>query len=308
MEDFANFNAVPILARYRDRVCCYNDDIQGTAAVALAGILAALRITGQRLTEQRFLFLGGGSAATGIAELISQAMAMEGLSIEAARARNWLFDVNGLIVELAHRPGRLPEAVFATTTRRSRHFVEAIEAIRPDRHHRREHRAQAVQPGGDRGDGADQRAADHLPLLQPDLAFGMHGRGGLQVVGGPGDLRQRQPVPAGRASTARRSSPARATTSTSSPPWAWPCYATEAKRVTDEMFIVAARAVAEQVTEANLALGLIYPPTSNMLDASLHTAARIADYIFEHDLAGIPRPDDVAAHIRAMAYKPVYPA
>jgi malate dehydrogenase (oxaloacetate-decarboxylating)(NADP+) len=70
-EDFANFNAVPILARFRNKICTYNDDIQGTAAVALAGIFGALRISGQKLTEQRFLFLGAGSAATGIAELIS---------------------------------------------------------------------------------------------------------------------------------------------------------------------------------------------------------------------------------------------
>src|SRR5271166_2996622 len=67
----------PILERYRDKICTYNDDIQGTAAVALAGILGALRITKQTLTEQRFLFLGGGSAATGIAELITEAMALE---------------------------------------------------------------------------------------------------------------------------------------------------------------------------------------------------------------------------------------
>jgi malate dehydrogenase (oxaloacetate-decarboxylating)(NADP+) len=84
--------------------------------------------------------------------------------------------------------------------------------------------------------------------------------------------------------------------------------AAEAKRVTEEMFIIAARAVAEQVTEANLAIGLIYPPTSNILDASLHTAGRVAEYIFDHGLAGVPRPDDVEAHVRARAYKPVYPA
>ena len=78
-EDFANINAVPILARYRDKICTFNDDIQGTAGVALAGIFAALRLTGQKLAEQRFLFLGGGSAATGIAELISLAMAREGM-------------------------------------------------------------------------------------------------------------------------------------------------------------------------------------------------------------------------------------
>src|SRR5271170_297232 len=85
-EDFANFNAVPILARYRDKICTFNDDIQGTAAVALAGIFGALRISGLKLSEQRFLFLGGGSAATGIAELISQAMSMEGMNIHEARS------------------------------------------------------------------------------------------------------------------------------------------------------------------------------------------------------------------------------
>src|ERR1700741_2258802 len=98
-EDFANINAVPILAKYRDQICTYNDDIQGTASVALAGIYAALRISGQKLTDQRFLFLGAGSAATGIAELISQAMAAEGLDIDEARRRNALFDVNGLMIK-----------------------------------------------------------------------------------------------------------------------------------------------------------------------------------------------------------------
>src|ERR1700757_3667073 len=97
-EDFANFNAVPILDRYRDKVCTYNDDIQGTAAVALAGISASLRITGGKLPDQRILFLGAGSAATGIAELLAQAMALEGLDINEARKRNALFDVNGLMV------------------------------------------------------------------------------------------------------------------------------------------------------------------------------------------------------------------
>src|SRR5438132_8373053 len=80
-EDFANFNAVPILARYGDQICTFNDDIQGTAGVALAWIFGALRLTAGKLTEQRFLFLGAGSAATGIAELIGLAMEREGMDL-----------------------------------------------------------------------------------------------------------------------------------------------------------------------------------------------------------------------------------
>jgi malate dehydrogenase (oxaloacetate-decarboxylating)(NADP+) len=83
--------------------------------------------------------------------------------------------------------------------------------------------------------------------------------------------------------------------------------ATEAKRVTEAMFIIAAHAVATQVTQANLDSGLIYPPTTNILDASLNTAAKIAEYIFDHDLARVPRPADIAAHVRACAYRPAYP-
>src|SRR5258707_10385894 len=87
-----------MLERYRNEVCTFNDDIQGTAGVALAGILASLRITKQKITDQRFLFLGAGSAGTGVAELFSQAMAEAGLDIPEARRRQALFDVNGLLV------------------------------------------------------------------------------------------------------------------------------------------------------------------------------------------------------------------
>ena len=85
-------------------------------------------------------------------------------------------------------------------------------------------------------------------------------------------------------------------------------FATEARRATDGMFIVAARAVAEQVTDRSLASGLIYPPQSQIFEASLHVATRVAEYIFDQDLARVPRPGDIGAHIRASAYRPVYPA
>src|ERR1700736_1896865 len=129
-EDFANINAVPILACYREKICTYNDDIQGTAGIALAGIFAALRITGQKITEQRLLFLGGGSAGTGIAELIAQAMALEGMDTLEARHRNALFDINGLLV--ASRTDLADfQKPFAQDRAPVSSFVDAVKAVRP---------------------------------------------------------------------------------------------------------------------------------------------------------------------------------
>jgi malate dehydrogenase (oxaloacetate-decarboxylating)(NADP+) len=303
-EDFANFNAVPILERYRDRVCTYNDDIQGTAAVALAGIFGALRISGQKLAQQRFLFLGAGSAATGIAELISLAMALEGMDLQQARAHNALFDINGLMVksrtDLAEfqKPFAQDHAPIAT-------FVDAVRALRP----------------------TGIIGVSTVPKL-----FNQ------QVIEAMSEINERPIIfpysnPTSRsectAEEAYRWSKGRAIFASGSPfppveiagkvfvpgqgnnVYIFPAmgmavFGTEATRVTEEMFIVAAKAVAEQVSDRNLATGLIYPPQSQIFEASLHVATRVAGYIFDKGLARAPRPGDIAAHIRARAYRPVY--
>ena len=305
-EDFANITAVPILARFRDKVCTFNDDIQGTAAVALAGIYAALRIRGGTLADQRFLFLGGGSAATGIAELISQAMAREGMPIDQARARNTLFDVNGLLVKT--RTDIAPfQAPFAIDHAPIEHFVDAVRAL---------------EPTGIIG-------VSTVPKL-----FNQH------VIEAMTELNERPIIfpysnPTSRsectAEEAYRWSEGRAIFASGSPfppvelggktfvpgqgnnVYIFPAigmavYATEATRVTEGMFIVAAQAVAEQVTEQSLAIGLIYPPQSKIFDASMHVAERVADYIFEHGLARVPRPADLGAHLRERAFRAEYGA
>ena len=129
-EDFANIHSVPILARYRDRVCCFNDDIQGTAAVAVAGIFGALRILKNRMADQTFLIFGAGAAGTGIADLLTKTMMQEGVPEAEARAHCWLFDSQGVVVSsragladfkkpYAHDHAPVPD------------FPGAIEAIRP---------------------------------------------------------------------------------------------------------------------------------------------------------------------------------
>ena len=187
-EDFAGFNAVPLLARYRDRVCCFNDDMQCTAAVALAGMEAALRVTGGRLTGQTFLFAGAGSAGVGIADLSVQAMTADGLTPAEARGRCWLLDVRGLI-ESSRDDLADFQKPFAHRHAPVKDLLSAVETHPADRPPRRQHRAQAVHPPRHRGHGPAQSPADRLRLFQPHVAHRMLGGGGVHVVGRPGRVR-----------------------------------------------------------------------------------------------------------------------
>jgi len=304
-EDFANPNAVPILARYRDEICTFNDDIQGTAGVALAGVYAALRLTGQKLSEQRFLFLGAGSAATGIAELISQAMALEGVDHAEARRRNALFDINGLLVtsrtDLAEfqKPFTLDHAPVVT-------FVEAVNALRPTGiigvstvpKLFNQHVIEAMAEINER--------PIIFPYSNPTSRSECTAEEAYRWSGGRAVFASGSPFPPVEVA-GRRFVPGQGNNVYIFPAMGMAVFATEATRVTDDMFIVAAQAVAEQVTEENLSTGLIYPPVRHILAASLHVAERVAAWIFDHGLAGVPRPDDVGALIRDRVYRPIYP-
>jgi malate dehydrogenase (oxaloacetate-decarboxylating)(NADP+) len=303
-EDFANINAVPILERYRGTICTYNDDIQGTAGVALAGIFAALRITKQKMGEQRFLFLGGGSAGTGIAELISQAMTMEGLDIGAARKRNALFDINGLIVtprtDLADF-----QKPFAQDRERVTTFVEAVKVIRPTGIIG----VSAVPKLFTREVIQAMAEINERPIIfpysNPTSRSECTAEEAYRWSDGRAVFASGSPFPpveiAGRCFV-----PGQGNNVYIFPAMGMALFATEATRVTEDMFMVAAKAVAEQVTEESLTTGLIYPPQSRILDASLHVAERVATYIFDKGLARVPRPDDVGSLIRTRAYRPVY--
>jgi malate dehydrogenase (oxaloacetate-decarboxylating)(NADP+) len=303
-EDFANINAVPILARYRDKICTYNDDIQGTAGIALAGIFAALRITRQKITEQRLLFLGGGSAGTGIAELISQAMALEGMDIREARNRNALFDINGLLVtsrtDLAdfQKPFAQDRAPVST-------FVDAVKALRPTaiigvstvpKLFTREV-IEAMSEINER--------PIIFPYSNPTSRSECTAEEAYRWSGGKAVFASGSPFPPVEIA-GHKFVPGQGNNVYIFPAMGMAVFATEATRVTEEMFIVAAKAVAEQVTEEDLSVGLIYPPQSQILDASLHVAERVAAYIFDQGLARVPRPDDMSSLIRTRAYRPVY--
>jgi malate dehydrogenase (oxaloacetate-decarboxylating)(NADP+) len=303
-EDFANINAVPILERYRNEVCTFNDDIQGTAGVALAGILASLRITKQKITDQRFLFLGAGSAGTGIAELISQAMAEAGMDIHEARRRNALFDVHGLLVtsrkDLAdfQRP-------FAQDRQPISTFVEAVKALKPTgiigvsgipKLFTRE----VIETMAE----LNQRPII-FPYSNPTSRSEATAEEAYRWSGGRAIFASGSPFPPVEID-GRKFVPNQGNNVYIFPAMAMALFATEAKRVTDGMFLTAAQAIAEQVSEDNLAAGLIYPPRDRIFSSSLHVAERVAACIFDQGLARVPRPADVGALIRSRVYRPVY--
>jgi malate dehydrogenase (oxaloacetate-decarboxylating)(NADP+) len=303
-EDFANINAVPILARYRDKTCTFNDDIQGTAGVAVAGILAALRLTGQKLTNQRLLFLGAGSAATGIADLISLAMVREGMDIAAARRRNALFDVNGLLVSARTDLAEFQKP-FVQDQPPVLTFVEAVKTLRPTGII-----GVSTMPKLFTREVIETMARiNERPIIFPysnptsrsectaEEAYRWSDGRAVFASGSPF-----APVELG----GRRFVPGQGNNVYIFPAMGMALFATEATRVTDEMFLVAAQAVAEQVTDENLAIGLIYPPQNRILEASLHVAERVAACIFDQGLAGVSRPDDIGTLIRARVYRPAY--
>lgn len=303
-EDFANINAVPILARYKDKICTYNDDIQGTAAVALAGIYGSLRISGQKLTEQRFLFMGAGSAGTGIAELISEAMVLEGLTIEQARARCFLFDVNGLL-ESTRTDIAAFQKPFVHDHAATKNFVEAIESIKPT----------AIIGVSTVPKLFNQQVIEAMsrvnarpiifPYSNPTSRSECTAEEAYKWSNGKAIFASGSPYPPVEIN-GQKFIPGQGNNVYIFPAMGMAVLVTESSRVTEAMFIVAAKAVAEQVGQESLDSGLIYPPQSQILDASLRTAAKIATYIFDQGLARAARPTDIEAHIRAMAYKPTY--
>ncbi|MGM0913060.1 MAG: NAD-dependent malic enzyme [Pseudomonadota bacterium] len=134
-EDFAQANAVPLLTRYRDELCCFNDDVQGTAAVVVGTLMAACQARGESIAQQRVVFVGAGSAGCGIAEQVVVAMQAEGLSEREARARIYMVDREGLVTDdqswLRDFQSRLAHAATLTQGWNGQELVETIRQVKP---------------------------------------------------------------------------------------------------------------------------------------------------------------------------------
>ena len=303
-EDWAGVDAVRLLTRYRDKVCCFNDDIQGTAAVALAGLLGALRITREKLSGQTFLFLGAGSAGTGIADLLVQAMTAEGLSADAARERIWFFDVNGLL-ETSRKDLADFQKPYAHSRPPTKDFVQAIAAIKPN----------AIIGVSTVAKAFNKRVIEAMsrinerPIIFPYSNPTSHSEctadEAYRWSEGRAIFASGSPFPPVRFND-KTFVPGQGNNVYIFPAIGLAVYATRAKRVTDEMFVAAAHAVAEEVTQAELDIGLIYPPQSTIMKTELDAAQRVAEVIFARGLARVPVPTDIAAFVESQTYKAEY--
>ena len=305
-EDFANHNAFRLLQRYRDRVCTFNDDIQGTAAVALAGLLSALRVTSGKLERQRLLFLGAGEAATGIADLVVAAMVAGGADPAQARRSCWLFDSKGLVV--ASRRSELAEhkRPYAHERAPEGDFVAAIRALEPTA------LIGVAATGGAFTEEVVQAmsALNARPIVfalsnptsksecTAEQAYAWSGGQALFACGSPFD-----PV----TTEGRTRVPRQGNNSYIFPGVGLGAIAVRARRITDEMFLAAAEALAAQVTSHDLDQGSLYPPLALVRDVSLQLAVAVAEVAFRQGHAGIARPADLPAHVRSCMYEPRYP-
>jgi len=303
-EDWKGTDAIRMLNRYADKVLCYNDDIQGTASVALAGLTAALQIVDAPLTEQRILFLGAGSAGIGIANLIVSAMQMKGLSQDAARSRISLFDIDGLL-----EPSRadLSEAqkVYAHKAKPSKDLVEAIEALTP-----------TILIGvSTKGGAFNQRVVEAMSRLnERPIIFALSNptdkaecSAEQAYTWSKGKALYAAGVPFPEVTlNGQTFHPGQANNFYIFPAVGLATYAARPRRLTDACFIAAAEASADQVGPSLRARGMLFPSQSDILETEVTTAVRVAEFMFDNDLALVERPRDIRAWIEGQLYRPQY--
>jgi malate dehydrogenase (oxaloacetate-decarboxylating)(NADP+) len=303
-EDWTGTDAVHLLQRYRDKYCVYNDDVQGTAGITLAGMINATKLKGTKLKDEKYLFLGAGSAGIGLANLLCSALVAQGMTLKDAQSRVYMFDINGLL-DSTRKDLVDFQRPYAHQHAPTRDFVAAIESIKPT----------TIIGVSTIGGAFTQKVVESMSRINE--------RPVILALSNPTEhaectAEQAYTWSKGKAIYAagvqfapvhyngQTFLPGQANNFYIFPAVGMAIFATQAKRVSDEMFIEAAQAVADQVPPDQLKQGLLYPLQSNILEVEIQTAARVAKLVFDSDLARVARPADMAGFIRRHVYKPEY--
>ncbi|WP_291608185.1 NAD-dependent malic enzyme [Bradyrhizobium sp.] len=303
-EDFANHSAFRMLDRYRHDACVFNDDIQGTAAVALAGLFSALRVNGGKLNEQRLLFLGAGEAATGIADLVVSAMVAEGASEAEALKRTWLVDSRGLVV--GGRAGLSGHKLrYAHDHAQVSDFLTAIKTLKP---------TAIIGVAAVGGAFTPEVLRTMAEFNERPIVFALsnptskaecsaeeayrHTEGrALFACGSPYD-----PV----ALNGKTFVPRQGNNSYIFPGVGLGAIASGTKLVTDEMFMAAAHTLADCVGKDDLDQGSLYPALPRIREVSTKIAAAVAQVVYQRGLADGAAPNDLASFVQSHMYDPHY--
>ena len=303
-EDFANHNAFRLLDRYRDKICTFNDDIQGTAAVALAGVLSALRVKNSTLNDEKFLFLGAGEAATGIADLIVAAMVAQGTDVNEARSHCWLVDSKGLVVK--SRSGLAAQKLpYAHDHPPVDDFLTALNTLKPTAIIGVAAVGGAFTTDVLRAISAINERPIVFALSNPtsksectaEQAYRETGERALFASGSPF-----LPVQMGNQTFV----PRQGNNAYIFPGVGLGAIACGATRVTDEMFLAAAQTLANLVTPADLAQGSLFPPLTSIREVSAKIGTAVAEIAYERGLSSKSRPENLSAFVRDQMYNPQY--
>ena len=303
-EDFSNQNAFRLLRKYQDQVCTFNDDIQGTASVTLAGIYSAIRITGQKLTDQKILFQGAGEAGVGIANLIVSALEAEGMSHDEAKRKCWLVDSKGLVVKSRDNL-QDHKLTYAHDHKIVSSLISAMETLKPTILIGVSGQPQTFTKPIVEAMGKINEQPVIFALSNPtskaectaEQAYSWTNGRAIFASGSPFD-----PVTL----NGKTYVPGQGNNAYVFPGVGLGIIESGARHVTNEMFFAAAKALAKEVSEDDLAKGSVYPPLPQIRDVSAVIASVVAEVAYERGLATVERPDDLLDYMKSRQYQPDY--
>jgi malate dehydrogenase (oxaloacetate-decarboxylating)(NADP+) len=305
LEDFGNTNAFRLLEQYRNQVPLFNDDIQGTGAVAISGVIGALRITGNELADQKILFLGAGEAGIGIADVFVAALGEQGIPAEEARKQCWFVDSKGLLVSgrdtLAEH--KIP---YAHDHPPLDDFLDAVKTLKP---------TAILGLSGQPNTFTKEVVEAMAEINERPIIFALSNPTSMAEC----TAEQAYAWSDGRAVFASGSpfDPVKYNNQTFIPGQGNNAYifpgvglgaiVSQARVITDEMFLAAAHSLANQVTESDLERGRVYPPLSRIRSVSAKIAYDVAKMVYDQGLTNKEQPDDIKVEIQDYMYQPVYP-
>ncbi|XP_072572338.1 NADP-dependent malic enzyme isoform X2 [Paramormyrops kingsleyae] len=305
-EDFANTNAFRLLDKYRNKYCTFNDDIQGTAAVAVAGLLVALRITKSRMSDHTIVFQGAGEAAMGIADLITKAMEKEGLPPEESLKKIWMVDSKGLIVKgrghLTHEKER-----FAQEHAQMARLEDVVRDLKP---------TVIIGVAAIAGAFTEQIIKDMASFNKRPIIFALSNPTSkaectaeqcYRITEGRGIFASGSPFDPVTLPDGRCFFPGQGNNAYVFPGLALGIVACSMRHIPDAVFLTTAEAIAEQVTEKDLSEGRLYPPLTQIREVSCKLAVKVVQYAYEHQMAALsPEPEDKEALVRSLMYSTDY--